>query len=314
MVAAVISIVVTNLVRLPPRYASGLQFSTRWLLKVGIILYGLNFSYALWFRPGAEWILAIGLVTVFVPILTGYFIGRIFGLDRHSTILVAVGTGVCGISAVVATQQALRSDDEKAGMALATILVFGTLVLFTYPILSGLLHLSTFAYGVWTGATTLDLPQLVAAALQGGGNGALTPALWVKSIRIGLLVPVILVLIPLFSNKNARGLSPVESGYRRGIRSFPLFILVFFAAIFYNTVFPIPGSIAAPVATGKGIFLGLNLANIVLTSAIIGICFRVRHDVVGRASWKVVVLGGLIWGLQSLLVLTLLAYLPKLSV
>ncbi|MGH2639657.1 MAG: putative sulfate exporter family transporter, partial [Rhabdochlamydiaceae bacterium] len=64
MIAAVISIVVTNFYYIPERYSSGLQFSSRWLLRIGIVLYGFNFSYILWLQPGASWIFAIGLLAV----------------------------------------------------------------------------------------------------------------------------------------------------------------------------------------------------------------------------------------------------------
>jgi uncharacterized membrane protein YadS len=71
-------------------------------------------------------------------------------------------------------------------------LLFGTLVLFAYPLIEKSFGLGGNVY--WTGATTLDLPQLVAAALQGRGNTSLLAVLWVKSIRIGLLVQVMLYL------------------------------------------------------------------------------------------------------------------------
>ncbi len=309
MIAAVIAIVVTNVLTLPNRFLSGVQFSSRWLLKIGIVLYGLNFSYDLWLRPGSQWILAIGLVAVAIPMVVAYFIGKLLRLDDHSSMLVSVGTGVCGISAIVATQQAVNSDEESAGMALATILVFGTFILFLYPVLDGLLSLSTNIYGIWTGATTLDLPQLVAAALQGGGNAALLPALWVKSIRIGLLAPVILLLVMRFKNNTGSDAEGV-SKYRSVLGSFPLFIIGFFLVILVNTVFPIPSWFVAPLASGKGEFLSLNLANILLMTAIIGICFRVRKDVVSKSGWKILVTGGLAWVVQSLLVLWIASSFP----
>ncbi len=308
MIAAVIAIVVTNLVTLPNRLSNGLQFSTRWLLKIGIVLYGLNFSYDLWLKPGSQWILAIGLITVAIPMIVAYFLGKLLRLDDHSSVLVSVGTGICGISAIVATQQAIKSDEESAGMALATILVFGTFVLFLYPVLDSLLSLSTSVYGIWTGATTLDLPQLVAAALQGGGNASLLPALWVKSIRIGLLAPVILLLVMKFAKKNPK--AGGVSKYRDVLGAFPLFIVAFFLIILLNTLIPLPNWFVAPMASGNGEFLSLNLANILLTTAIIGICFRVKKDVVGKSGWKILLTGGLAWGVQSLLVFWLAHSLP----
>ena len=301
MIAAVISIVITNVITLPPKYSPGLVFSTKWLLKIGIVLYGLNFSYLLWFKPGAGWMLVIGVVAVGVPLFAGYYLGKVFHLEKYASILIAVGTGICGISAIVATQQALKTDEEQAGMALATILVFGTFVLFLYPLLQSFLSLSSSVYGIWTGATTLDLPQLVAAALQGGGNSSLTFALWVKSVRIGLLAPVILILAILFGK---------EKGFGKISKSFPLFIVAFFGLILLNTLYPMPSSITAPLATGSQEYLSLNVASVLLTAAIIGICFRVRKDVVGKSGFATLFTGGLAWGVQSVIVFYLAYNLP----
>ena len=310
MIAAVIAIVSTNLFDLPKKYLSGLSFSTRWLLRTGIVLYGLNFSYSLWIKPGAQWILVIGVVSVIVPLIAAYYLGKIFHLGEKLSLLVAVGTGICGISAIVATQQAIKSDEESAGMALATILTFGTMVLFLYPVLDGIFSLDKTIYGIWTGGTTLDLPQLVAAALQGGGSSSLLMALWVKSIRIGLLVPVILVLILRLGKSATASDNAANSKYARVLSSFPLFIVGFFLVILLNTFIAFPSWIISPIATGNGEFLGLNAANLFLTAAIIGICFRVRRNVIGRTGWKILTVGGLAWCLQSLIIFLLANILP----
>ena len=304
MVAAILSIIVTNLFDLPPRYQPGLQFSTRWLLRAGIVLYGLNFTYNLWFRPDAAWIFLIGLLAVAVPLLVAYVAGKALHLDESPSMLVAIGTAICGISAIAATQQATGSDEKDAGLSIATILLFGTFVLFAYPVVESFLRLSSVAYGTWTGATTLDLPQLVAAALQGGGSSSLPSALWVKSIRIGLLVPVILVLVTL------RGRSAGGLRFREALRSFPIFILVFFGVILIGTVVAIPQSFLGPVANGQGEYLNLSAAGLLLSSAIIGICFRVKREFVGSSGWKFVAVGGLAWALQSVVVLWLATTLP----
>jgi uncharacterized integral membrane protein (TIGR00698 family) len=324
MIAGVIAIALTNIIRLPERFWPGLQFTTKWLLRIGIVLYGLNFSYILWLKPGASSILVIGLLAVGIPLVAAYYLGKLVKLSEDPSLLVAVGTGVCGISAIVATQSALKSDEESAGVSLATILLLGTFVLFVYPVIAHLASMPSTIYGLWTGATTLDLPQLVAAALQGGGSTSLQAALWVKSIRIGLLVPVILILVWRFTkfdddeegiNRGPKNDLTVQvrsknaTKLRNVLRSFPLFIVVFFLVILLNTVYPIPSWIVAPLATGKGEFLSLNVASILLSCAIIGICFRVRRDVVGKTGWKVLAVGGMAWVLQSLLVLYLATHL-----
>ena len=307
MIAGVISIVVTNVVDLPPRYAPGMQFATRWLLRIGIVLYGLNFSYALWFKADSGTILLIGVAAVVIPGVAGYFVGRAFGLQEKSSLLIAIGTAVCGISAIVATQQSIKAKDEEAGMSIATILLFGTFVLFSYPIFEGLLAMSETSYGVWTGATTLDLPQLVAAALQGGGNTSLQAALWVKSIRIGLLVPVVLLLVALYGSSDQ---SDSQSKYSRSLRSFPLFIVAFFIAILINSFYNLPVWLSGPLASGSGQFVGLSVAGAFLTAAIISICFRVKRQVLRTTGWRYIAVGGIAWAIQSVLVLVLVFSLP----
>jgi uncharacterized integral membrane protein (TIGR00698 family) len=311
MIAAVISIVATNVVELPSRYSEGLQFSTRWLLRVGIVLYGLNFTYSLWFKPGSFLIFVIGALSVAIPLVSSNVLGRLLGLKADSRTLVGVGTAICGISAIVATQQAIESDDTDAGMSIATILLFGTFVLFAYPVIEALMGLGAAAYGVWTGATTLDLPQLVAAAVQGGGEAALPSALWVKSIRIGLLVPVIILLVFL----RKRGSSPSTDGkagrFRLAAGTFPIFILAFFGAILLNTILSLPSWIISPLASGGGIFLNLSLANLLLTSAIVGVCFRVRADFIDKTGWKFILLGGIAWAIQSVIILWLVIAFPQ---
>lgn len=311
MIAAVFGIAVANLVELPENLMPGLQFSTRWLLRIGIVLYGLNFSYALWFRAGSLTILVVGLLAVLFPLAVGYAVGKLLHMGHEASLLVAVGTAVCGISAIVATQESIKAKFEEAGMSIATILVFGTFVLFAYPVLESVIGLGQVAYGVWTGATTLDLPQLVAAALQGGGNTSLTAGLWVKSIRIGLLVPVILVLVSLSSSGQPGSQS---RRYSQALKAFPMFILAFFGAILLNTFVSIPSSITGPLASGSGQPLSLSVASAFLTAAIIAICLNVKRSVLSKTGWRYVLLGAIAWTVQSLLVLLLVSHLPLPSV
>ena len=100
------------------------------------------------------------------------------------------------------------------------------------------------------------------------------------------------------------------SKYRKVLSSFPLFIVVFFLIILLNTFVSIPAQIVVPLATGKGEPLSLNVASTLLTTAIIGICFRVRRDVVGKSGWRILAVGGIAWGLQSFLVFWLAHSLP----
>src|SRR5256885_15018002 len=79
------------------------------------------------------------------------FLGRAFGLRPKLTSLLAVGSAVCGVSAIIATQGAIEADDEDSSFAIAAILALGALSLFTFPVIGHYLHLSDHAYGLWAG-------------------------------------------------------------------------------------------------------------------------------------------------------------------
>jgi len=311
MISAILAIVTTNVWKVPDRYQPGLGFTTKWLLKLGIILYGLGFTYAVWFQPGAVWLFIINMVTVVVANVIAYYLGKRFGLTESLGALIGTGTSICGIAAILATQPGIKqSKTEEAGVAIGTILVWGTLGLFLYPLLAGTFQISPVTYGVWVGATIHDLPQIVATALQGGGQIGWKAAMWIKMIRIGMIVLVVLSWTFVFARRAIHGDSAEKTSYWQVAKGFPLFVIAFFLVILLNTVLSVPVPIRGVLATGAGVPLRVSVASICLTSAVIGICFRVRKDTVKGAGWKAVVTGGVAWAVQSILIFTLVSLIP----
>jgi len=95
--------------------------------------------------------LALVAIEIAVAIAFMTFLGRAFGLRPKLTSLLAVGSAVCGVSAIIATQGAIEADDEDSSFAIAAILALGALSLFTFPLIGHALHLSDHAYGLWAG-------------------------------------------------------------------------------------------------------------------------------------------------------------------
>jgi len=91
------------------------------------------------------------------------FLGRAFGLRPKLTSLLAVGSAVCGVSAIIATQGAIEADEEDSSFAMLRILALGALSLFTFPLIGHALHLSDHAYGLWAGLAVDNTAEATAA-------------------------------------------------------------------------------------------------------------------------------------------------------
>ncbi|TLD87014.1 YeiH family protein [Helicobacter sp. MIT 05-5294] len=176
-------------------------FSAKKLLRAGIILYGFNVTLQSIAFVGFNGILLSLFVVVFI-LSVGYFLGvKILKLDKEIAILVSGGSAICGAAAVLALESSLKSQPYKGIIAVGTVVVFGLLGMFLYPILYSLdwIPLSLTQEGYYIGLTLHELANVVGA---GGTISQETQeiALIVKMIRVLLLVPVLLV-IPYFLRK-----------------------------------------------------------------------------------------------------------------
>src|SRR6266481_4920268 len=119
------------------------------LLEKNINLYAKSHH---WTIPNIEyvlWAILIGFIEIAGSLAFMTFLGRLFGLRPKLTTLLAVGSAVCGVSAIIATKGAIEADDEDSSFAIAAILALGALSLFTFPLIGHALHLSEHAYGAW---------------------------------------------------------------------------------------------------------------------------------------------------------------------
>ena len=192
-IAGVLALIAANIFTLPEWVQGGFTFSTRWFLRLGIICYALKFSYQPLLQTGLP-NLVIVTSTVATALGVSVLGGKLLKLNPRIAVLIGVGTGICGISATIVTSPAIGARDEDTAVTLGTILCWGTTGLLLYPLVNGLFHLSPVVYGAWTGATIHDLPQLIAAAQQGGGSAALKAALFVKLVRVAFIVVLVFFL------------------------------------------------------------------------------------------------------------------------
>jgi uncharacterized membrane protein YadS len=147
--AILFGIIIANTVGVPRIFRAGVATYDFWL-KVGIILLGARFILGDVLKLGG-----ISLVLVFIAFAFSLtfmtWLGRTFNLGPQLTTLLAVGSSVCGVSAIIATQGAIDADEEDSSTAIAAILALGALSLFTFPLIGHALHMSDHAYGLWAG-------------------------------------------------------------------------------------------------------------------------------------------------------------------
>ncbi|MGV9950085.1 YeiH family protein [Rhodococcus aetherivorans] len=192
LIAIVIGAVGANLLTVPQRLQPGMTFSSKKLLRVGIALLGLQLMLADIFGLGWK-IMAVVVAVVSLGIVGTMLVGRLLGLSWTQRVLIACGFSICGAAAVAATDGVVDADEEEVLTAVALVVIFGTLMIPTVPLVAGALGLEPTVAGLWAGGAIHEVAQVVAV---GGiiGGGALTVAAIVKLARVLMLAPVIATL------------------------------------------------------------------------------------------------------------------------
>lgn len=159
--AIVIGLIIGNLIKVPAIFQSGIDTYEFWL-KAGIVLLGSRFVVGDILKLGG-----ISLLLVFIEIsgslLLMTALGRAFGLRPKLTNLLAIGSSVCGVSAIIAAKGAIDADDEDASFAIAAILALGAISLIAFPLIGHWIHLTDRGYGLWAGLAVDNTAEATAA-------------------------------------------------------------------------------------------------------------------------------------------------------
>lgn len=203
VIGIVLGMVYANTFRhkLPLSWNHGILFCTKTLLRLGIILYGFRITFGQIATMGMQGIVA-SILVVILTLFLGYWIGKWLGLDAHTALLTAAGSAICGAAAVLAVESVLKNEPHKSVVAVGTVVLFGTVAMFVYPLVYqlGWVPLGLEEEGLYIGATVHEVAQVV------GAGSAIAPevadgAVIVKMFRVMLLVPVLVMLGVLFSAK-----------------------------------------------------------------------------------------------------------------
>lgn len=272
-------LVVANTIGVRERFGPGIRFAVTVLLRLGIVLMGarLSLSAVLDTSLGA---IAVIVVCFALALATVMWAGRRFGIPPGLTLLIGVGTAICGNSAIVATAPIIRAKDREVSFALSTITIFGTLAVVLYPVIGQWMGLSEAVFGHWAGVAVNDTSQVAATGFA-FSTVAGEVATVVKLTRNLLLGPV-LVGIALMQPASQAGGAPRPSGVGRVLRAVPLFVVGFVVAAALNSLGVIPAALGGPIST---------LSAWLILAAIVGVGLSTRLGEMRQIGWKPFVVG-----------------------
>ena len=161
-------------------------------------------------------------------------------MDRGITLLTSVGSAICGAAAVLGAESAIRTKPYKTAVAVSTVVIFGTLSMFLYPILyrNGVFVLSPAAMGVFAGSTIHEVAHVVGAG-NAMGEEVSSIAIIVKMIRVMMLVPVLLVITWVV----ARAAAAQGGVGEKGKINIPWFAILFLVVIAFNSFDWLPAAL-----------------------------------------------------------------------
>jgi uncharacterized integral membrane protein (TIGR00698 family) len=272
-------------VAMPDSWAAGVNFSARKLLRIAVAFFGLRVSLQEIAQVGLAG-LAMSVVVVAATLAIGWWVGtRWLKLDRDTALLTAAGSAICGAAAVVAFESTLQSKPHKSAMAVGTVVLFGTLSMFVYPLMAnaGWLHLDATGLGLYFGGTIHEVAQVVGAASAINAQ-TVHVATIVKMTRVMLLVPAIFVVAG-FIARAARNAQPAGTSTRRGKLPVPWFALGFLVLVLVNSLHVIPSHVS---------YILNSLDTFALTMAMTALGIETRVTQIREAGPRALIAGALL--------------------
>jgi uncharacterized integral membrane protein (TIGR00698 family) len=297
--------------RLAAASGAGVQISKQTLLRAGIVLYGLRLTVQDIAQVGLAGVVIDAAMLASTFALASFVGTRWLGLDRKTSMLIGAGHAICGAAAVLAAEPVVKARAEQVTVAVATVVLFGTVGIFLYPVLytwNAHLHIvsgSTTAFGVYAGSTIQEVAQVVAAARSVGSDAA-DAAVIAKMVRVMMLAPFLLLLSGWLARAGRRGLDRAAAGSAehegpsedptaargRGTKvAVPWFAFGFVAVVLFNSLHLLPA---------RAVGIGMDIDTILLAMAMAALGLSTQVGALRRAGARPMLLAA---GLSGWLVI-----------
>ena len=276
-----------------PLVRAGASLAGRQVLQASVVILGLQLSVGQVAAAGAR-SLPVMLGTLAIALVAAFWFGRLLRVTGNLRILIGVGTGICGASAIASATAVLDAGEDDVVYAISTIFFFNVVAVLLYPALGHFMHLSQQGFGLWAGTAINDTSSVVAASSAYGVHAAVE-AVVVKLARTLMIVPIVLALQFWVSRSRRMPTGLAISGWRL----VPWFIPLFVLAAVANSLGLVPSG-SASVLGPAALFL--------ITVALTGVGLSARFDAMRRTGLRPLLMGASLWavvGLSSLSLQTL---------
>lgn len=253
----------------------GIAFTSKKILQYAVILLGFGLNLSEIAKVG---LLSLPIIctTITISLLIAFILRKYLAMPNNISVLVGVGSSICGGSAIAATAPVIGADDEEIAQSISVIFLFNILAALFFPTLGGILGMSNEGFGLFAGTAINDTSSVTAAAatwdtLHGTGGAVLNYATIVKLTRTLAIIPITLALAFWRTWQVKRG-STVSNGSFQLKKIFPFFILFFVLASIITTVATVSGVDAAffqPFKELSKFFIILAMAAIGLNTNLI---------------------------------------------
>lgn len=200
------------------------QKATKYLLQISVVGLGFGMQLDAALKAGKEGFV-FTIVSIISTLILGYFLGKIFKVDKKTSYLITSGTAICGGSAIAAISPVINAEEKQISIALGTIFILNSAALFLFPAVGHWLGFSQQQFGLWSAIAIHDTSSVVGAAAK-YGDEALQIATTIKLARALWIIPLAFFSMLLFKTKGVKV-------------KIPYFIGLFVVAILLNTYFPI---------------------------------------------------------------------------
>lgn len=261
-IAIIIAVIYRQLFGYPEMIRSGIQYSSKKLLRYAIILYGLKLNMEVVFHQGMG-LLVRDIGTIIFSILLTMWLAKKLKADFSLSLLLGIGTGVCGAAAIAAVSPILKAKEEDTAIGAGIIALVGTVFSIGYILLKPFLDLTDIQYGIWSGISLHEIAH-VALASAPAGQDALAVALLAKLGRVFLLVPLCFILI-IWMKRTGKAQSDMKI-------EFPWFLIGFLVMSLFGSYV-----LGEWIIVHESVLNNLsNITTLLLTMAMVGLGLNVN--------------------------------------
>lgn len=290
---SVAAILIGAIIRHTPIYkilnSAIVRFVSSYFLKTGIVFLGFNLTLRIINEVGPI-VIVIIIALISVSILTSFLVNKGLKVNSKLSILIGIGTSICGGAAIAATAPIMEAEDEDVAVSVTTMFIYSMLALLFLPVLGKIFGFNDQLYGVLSGVAVNDTASSIATAFSWSDEAG-SIATVVKLVRTLFIVPVSIGLICYKYDKQRKSslsnqTEKVAFKWSEITRIIPKFVILFILAVVFASVVPLPVEVTSIIS---------KLSKIFMTMALFTIGLGVHVKQIKKAGVKPVILGGASW-------------------